>query len=125
MTLASHTLPPSLPLSLSPSIFLLSLIRTQEVEPLHQNLRYSRRLNKVSVPFALHGEQSENSNITVEKNDVKNGCKTVLERCENGDKENRSRLRDHTCCPCGYRSIVCTLKTEEHLGSAKGATGKL
>ena len=48
---------------------------------------YSRRKNKVSVPFALHGERSENGNITVEKR----CCKTVLERCENGDKENRSR----------------------------------
>ena len=44
---------------------------------------YSRRQNKVSVLFVLHGERSENGEITVEKN----GVKTVLERCENGEKE--------------------------------------
>jgi hypothetical protein len=31
---------------------------------------YSRRQNKVSVPFALHSERSENGEITVEKNGV-------------------------------------------------------
>ena len=54
--------------------------------------KYSRRQNKVSVPFALHGERSENGDITV--------VHVVL-------------------------GLVCTSKTEEHLGSAKGATGKL
>ena len=80
---------------------------------------YSRRQNKVSVPFALHGERSENGDITVEK--------TVVKRYLNGDKKTEAVkiLRDRTCCPRGSRSIVCTSKTEEHLGSAKGATGKL
>ena len=31
----------------------------------------SRHQNKVSVPFASHGERSENGNIMVEKNGVK------------------------------------------------------
>ena len=88
---------------------------------------YSRRQNKVSVPFALHGERSENSDITVEKT----VSKTVVKRYLNGAKtvtrktEAVKILRDCTCCPRGSRSIVCTSKTEEHLGSAKGATGKL
>ena len=87
---------------------------------------YSRRQNKVSVPFALHGERSENGDITVEKT----VSKTVVKRYLNGAKtvtrktEAVKILRDHTCCPRGS-SLVCTSKTEEHLGSAKGATGKL
>ena len=88
---------------------------------------YSRRQNKVSVPFALHGERSENGDITVSKT----VSKTVVKRYLNGAKtvtrktEAVKILRDRTCCPRGSRSIVCTSKTEEHLGSAKGATGKL
>ena len=88
---------------------------------------YSRRQNKVSVPFALHGERSENGDITVEKT----VSKTVVKRYLNGTKtvtrktEAVKILRDRTCCPRGSKSIVCTSKTEEHLGSAKGATGKL
>ena len=88
---------------------------------------YSRRQNKVSVPFALHGERSENGDITVEKT----VSKTVVKRYLNGAKtvtrktEAVKILRDRTCCPRGSRSIVCTSKAEEHSGSAKGATGKL
>ena len=52
---------------------------------------YSRRQNKVSVPFALHGERSENGDITVEKTVSKTVVKRYLNRCKNGDKENRSR----------------------------------
>ena len=88
---------------------------------------YSRRQNKVSVPFALHGERSENGDITVEKT----VSKTVVKRYLNGAKtvtrktEAVKILRDCTCCPRGSRSIVCTSKAEEHSGSAKRATGKL
>ena len=38
---------------------------------------YSRRQNKVSVPFALHGERSENGDIT----------NSVVKRYLNGDKK--------------------------------------
>ena len=51
-------------------------------------------------------------------------CITVLEWYENGENEAIKILHDHTCCPHGSRSIVRMLKTEEHLRSAKGATGK-
>ena len=43
---------------------------------------YSRRQNKVSVPLALHGERSENGDITVEKT----VSKTVVKRYLNGAK---------------------------------------
>ena len=43
---------------------------------------YSRRQNRVSVPFALHGERSKNDDITVEKT----GVKTVVKRYLNGAK---------------------------------------
>ena len=81
---------------------------------------YSRRQNKVSVPFALHGERSENGDITVEKT----VSKTVVKRYLNGAKtvtrktEAVKILRDRTRCPRGSRSIVCTSKAEEHSGSA-------
>ena len=60
---------------------------------------YSRRQNKVSVPFALHGERSENGDITVEKT----VSKTVVKRYLNGAKtvtrktEAVKILRDRTC----------------------------
>ena len=81
---------------------------------------YSRRQNKVSVPFALHGERSENGDITVEKT----VSKTVVKRYLNGAKtvtrktEAVKILRDRTRCQRGSRSIVCTSKAEEHSGSA-------
>ena len=90
---------------------------------INDNYSYSRRQNKVSVPFALHGERSENGNITVEKT----VSKTVVKRYLNGAKtvtrktEAVKILRDRTRCPRGSRSIVCTSKAEEH----SGATGKL
>ena len=66
---------------------------------------YSRRQNKVSVPFALHGERSENGDIMVEKT----VSKTVVKRYLNGAKtvtrktEAVQILRDRTCCPRGSR----------------------
>ena len=84
---------------------------------------YSRHQNKVSVPFALHGERSENGDLTVSKTVVQrylNGAKTVTRKTEAVPL-----LCDRTCCPRGSRSLVCTSQTEEHLGSAKGARGKL
>ena len=69
---------------------------------------YSRRQNKVSVPFALHGERSENGDITVEKT----VSKTVVKRYLNGAKtvtrktEAVKILRDRTCCPRGSRTIA-------------------
>ena len=66
---------------------------------------YSRRQNKVSVPFALHGERSENGDITVEKT----VSKTVVKRYLNGAKtvtrktEAVKLLRDR---PRGSRSSM-------------------
>ena len=69
---------------------------------------YSRHQNKVSVPFALHGERSENGDITVEKT----VSKTVVKRYLNGAKtvtrktEAVKILSDRTCCPRGSRSSM-------------------
>ena len=70
-------------------------------------VKYSRRQNKVSVLFALHGERSENGDITVEKT----VSKTVVKRYLNGAKtvtrktEAVKILRDRTC-PRGSRSSM-------------------
>ena len=49
-------------------------------------LNYSSRQNIVSIPFALHGERSENGEITVEKN-VSKRC---LNRVKTVKRKNRS-----------------------------------
>lgn len=51
---------------------------------------YSRRHNTASVPFALHDERYENSDLTVEKTVSKRSmesCNTLLERCEDGENK--------------------------------------
>ena len=110
------------------TVFALNLRAMTDIECTQKCIyMYSRRQKKVSVPFALHGERSENGDITVEKTVSKtvvkqylNGAKTVTRKTEAV-----KILRDRTCCPRGSRPIVCTSKAEEHSGSAKGATGKL
>ena len=69
-----------------------------------QRCTYSRRQNRVSVPFALHGEWSENGYITVSKMVVKqylNGAKTVTRKTEAVNI-----LCERTCCPRGPRSSM-------------------
>ena len=63
-------------------VFITQLSTSKQINCTTYMYMYSRCQNKVSVPFALHGERSENGDITVEKT----VSKTVVKRYLNGAK---------------------------------------